>query len=209
MKQIRVGPPNLMTIPCHVTTTLALLNLNLEVTPDSEQLTSKNTTYAELWDSLITQEEEDLILQGRVKTNMSTEIPSTETYQKMPPPPPPKKGEWGYEAYMNRMAAEEQKYNEEQAQKWEEWNQTSNKFKIVKYAVLPPMSFTLMMMCYGGSSGMMTTLSPTSNGQWNCNWCVPAITENLPGECICPDSGQRQSISWESSIFPAHQHQTT
>ena len=32
MKQIRVGPPNLMTIPCHVTTTLALLNLNLEVT---------------------------------------------------------------------------------------------------------------------------------------------------------------------------------
>ena len=35
----------------------------------------------------------------------------------MPPPPPPKKGKWGYEAYMNRMAAEEQKYCEEQARK--------------------------------------------------------------------------------------------
>ena len=31
-KQIRVVPPNLMTISCHMTTTLALLNLNLEVT---------------------------------------------------------------------------------------------------------------------------------------------------------------------------------
>ena len=31
-KPIRVVPPNLMTIPCHMTTILALLNLNLEVT---------------------------------------------------------------------------------------------------------------------------------------------------------------------------------
>ena len=100
--------------------------------PGGEQLTSKNTTYAELQDSLITQEKEDLILQGRVETSMSTETPSTEGYQKMPPPPPPKKGELGYEAYMNRMAAEEQKYHEEQARKWEEWNQTSNEFKVVK-----------------------------------------------------------------------------
>ena len=84
--------------------------------PGSEQLTSKNTTYAELQDRLITQEE-DLILQGRVKTNMSTETPSTEAYRKMPSPPPPKKGEWGYEAYMSRMAAEEQKYHEEQVKK--------------------------------------------------------------------------------------------
>ena len=50
----------------------------------------------------------------------------------MPPRPPPKKGEWGYEAYINRMAAEEQKYHKEQAKKQEEWNQTSNKFKVVK-----------------------------------------------------------------------------
>ena len=35
----------------------------------------------------------------------------------MPPPPPPKKGELGYKAYMNRMAAEEQKYHKEQARK--------------------------------------------------------------------------------------------
>ena len=83
--------------------------------PGREQLTSKNTMYAELWDSLITQEEGDLLLQGRVKTNMSTGTSSTETYQKMPPPPPLKKGKWGYKAYMNRMAAEEQKYHEEQA----------------------------------------------------------------------------------------------
>ena len=101
--------------------------------PGGEQLTSKNTTYAELQGSLITQEKEDLILQGRGETSMSTETPSTEGYQKMPPPPPPKKGKWGYEAYMNRMAAEEQKYHEEQAKKWEEWNQTSKKFKVVNY----------------------------------------------------------------------------
>ena len=85
--------------------------------PGGEQLTSKNTTYAELQDHLITQDREDLILQGRVETSMATEIPSTEGYQKMLPPPPPKKGEWGYEAYMNRMAAEEQRYHEEQARK--------------------------------------------------------------------------------------------
>ena len=85
--------------------------------PDGEQLTSKNTTYAELQDSLITQDREDLILQGRVETSMATETPSTEGYQKMLPPPPPKKGEWSYEAYVNKMAAEEQRYHEEQARK--------------------------------------------------------------------------------------------
>ena len=47
--------------------------------PGSEPLTSKNTTYAELQGSLITQEE-DLVLQGRVETSMSTETPSTEGY---------------------------------------------------------------------------------------------------------------------------------
>ena len=53
--------------------------------------------YAELQGSLISQEEEDLVLQGRVETSMSTETPSPEGYRKMPPPPPPKKGEWGDE----------------------------------------------------------------------------------------------------------------
>ena len=48
--------------------------------PGDEQLTSKNTTYAELQDSLITQKKEDLILQGRVETSMSTETSSTEGY---------------------------------------------------------------------------------------------------------------------------------
>ena len=46
--------------------------------PGGEQLASKNTTYAEFQDSLITQENEDL--QGRVETSMSTETPSTEGY---------------------------------------------------------------------------------------------------------------------------------
>ena len=85
--------------------------------PGGEQLTSRNTTYAELQDSLITQEKEDLILQGRVETSMYTKTPSTEGYQKMPPHPPPRKGKPDYEAYMNRMAAEEQRYCEEQARK--------------------------------------------------------------------------------------------
>ena len=44
--------------------------------PGGKQLTSRNTTCAELQDSLITQEKEDLILQGRVETSMSTETPS-------------------------------------------------------------------------------------------------------------------------------------
>ena len=46
--------------------------------PGGKQLTSRNTTYAELQDSLVTQEKEDLILQGRVETSMSTKTPSTE-----------------------------------------------------------------------------------------------------------------------------------
>ena len=99
-----------------MTTTLALLNLNLEVTQVVNNSLSKNTMYAELQGSLITQEE-DLILQGRVETSMSTETPSTEGYQKMPPPPPPKKGKQGYEAYINRMAAEEQKYHAKSRQR--------------------------------------------------------------------------------------------
>ena len=73
---------------------------------------------------------------------------------------------------------------------------------------LLPMSPTPMMMCYAGSSGMIATSSPTQNGQQNCNLCVPATTENLPEECICPGSGWRQLISWESLTFLAHQHQT-
>ena len=48
--------------------------------PGGEQLTSRNTTYDELHDSLITQENEDLMLQGRVETSMYTETPSTEGY---------------------------------------------------------------------------------------------------------------------------------
>ena len=48
--------------------------------PGGKQLTSRNPMYAELQDSLVTQEKEDLILQGRVETSMSTETPSTEGY---------------------------------------------------------------------------------------------------------------------------------
>ena len=48
--------------------------------PGGEQLTSRNTTYAELQSSLITQEEENLALQGRVETNMSADTPSADGY---------------------------------------------------------------------------------------------------------------------------------
>ena len=55
------------------------------------------------------------LLQGRVEAALLTEVPAGEEYQKLPPPP--KKGEPGYEDFMKRMAAEEQKYHEEQAKK--------------------------------------------------------------------------------------------
>ena len=71
--------------------------------PGGKQLTSKNTTYAELQGSLMTQGE-GLLLQGRVETALLTEAPTVEGYCKMPPPPP-KKGEQGYEDFMKRMAA--------------------------------------------------------------------------------------------------------
>ena len=61
--------------------------------PGWEQLTSRNTTYAELQSSLITQEEENLVLQGRIETNMSADTPSANGYWKLPTPPPPKEGE--------------------------------------------------------------------------------------------------------------------
>ena len=55
---------------------------------------------------------------------------------------------------------------------------------------------------------MIATSSPTPYGHQNCRLYVLVITESLPGECICPGSGQKWLISWESLTFPAHQHQT-
>ena len=72
--------------------------------------------YAELQGSLMTQEEV-LLLQGRVETALFAEAPTTEEYHKMPPPPPPKKGEQGYEDFIKRMPAKEQKYCKEQPKK--------------------------------------------------------------------------------------------
>ena len=46
------------------------------------------------------------------------------------------------------------------------------------------MSLTPKMMYYAGSSGMIGTSSPIPNGQQNYNLCVPANTENLPGEYL-------------------------
>ena len=54
--------PHWMTTPSHVIIIQTLLNLSLAVTQAEKQLTSKNTTYAELQGSLITQEEENLVL---------------------------------------------------------------------------------------------------------------------------------------------------
>ena len=174
--------------------------------PGGEQLTSKNTMYAELQDSLISQEKEDLILQGRVETSMSTETSSTEGYQKMPPAPPPKKGKLGYEVYINRMAAEEQKYHEEQARKWEEWNQTSNKFKVVKHS--------------------FAANEPHPNDdvlhwlQWNDNLkSYPKWMTELQSVCPCDyrELARRMYLSWQwpKAVnklgilnIPCHQHQT-
>ena len=59
---------------------------------DGEPVTSKNTTYAELQDSLVTQGEE-LLMQGRFETALSLDVNAVGDNQKLPPPPPPKKGE--------------------------------------------------------------------------------------------------------------------
>ena len=85
--------------------------------PGGEQLTSRNTTYAELQSSLVTQEEENLVLRGRVETNMSADTPSADGYWKLPTPSPPKEGQQGYGAYMDRMAVEEKEFHQEQQRK--------------------------------------------------------------------------------------------
>ena len=100
--------------------------------PGGKQLTSRNTTYAELQSSLITQVEENLVLWGRVETNMSADTPSPDGYWKLPTPPPPKEGEQGYGAYMDRMAMEEKEFHQEQQRKWEEWQQESTKFEVLE-----------------------------------------------------------------------------
>ena len=64
---------------------------------------------------------------------MSADIPSAEGYWKLPTPPPPKEGEQGYRAYMDRTAMEEKEFHQEQQRKWEEWQQVSTKFKVLKH----------------------------------------------------------------------------
>ena len=63
---------------------------------------------------------------------MSADIPSAEGYRKLPAPPPPKEGEQGYRAYMDRTAVEEKEFCQEQQKKWEEWQQVSTEFKVLK-----------------------------------------------------------------------------
>ena len=77
-------------------------------------------------------EEENLVLWGRVEADMSADTPSANGYQKIPTPPPPKEGEQGYGAYMDRMATEEKEFHQEQKRKWEEWQQLSTEFKVLK-----------------------------------------------------------------------------
>ena len=48
---------------------------------------------------------------------MSADTPSADGYWKLPTPPPPKEGEQGYGAYMDRMAAEEKEFHQEQQRK--------------------------------------------------------------------------------------------
>ena len=48
---------------------------------------------------------------------MSADGPSADGYWKLLTLPPPKEGEQGYEAYMDRMAAEEKQFCQEQQRK--------------------------------------------------------------------------------------------
>ena len=48
---------------------------------------------------------------------MSADTPSANGYQKLPTPPSLKEGEQDYRAYMDRMAAEEKEFCQEQQRK--------------------------------------------------------------------------------------------
>ena len=75
--------------------------------PHGEQLTSKNTSYEDLQDSLVTQDEEDLLMQGRVEKALQLEGTVADKGCHLPPPPLPKEGDHGYEDYVRRRASEE------------------------------------------------------------------------------------------------------
>ena len=92
--------------------------------PWEGSIPSKTPTY----DSLVTQESEDRLLQSRAGMAGPSGATSTE-YHKLPPPPAPKVGEPGYGQYMIEQQREEQKYHEEQSKKCVDWEQPDNQYR--------------------------------------------------------------------------------
>ena len=92
---------------------------------------SKTPTYAEMQDSLVTQESEDRLLQSRAGMTGLSGATSSE-YHKLPPPPAPKVSEPGYGQYMIEQQREEWKYCEEQSKKCVEWEQPNNQYRGAK-----------------------------------------------------------------------------
>ena len=207
-KQIRVVLPNQMTIPCHMTTTLALLNLNLEVTQAVNHSPAKTPCTLNYEAALSLRKKKISYCKGELKPACPLKLPVQRDIKRCHHLLHPRRANgvmkptWTGWLLKSRSITKSRLRNERSGIK----HLTSSKL----WSMLSlPMSLTPMMMCYAGSSGMMTTSGPTPNGQWSCSLYVPVNAENLPGESICPGSGWKQSISWESLIYPTHQHQTT
>ena len=190
-----------------MTTTLALLNLNLEVTQAANNSPPKTPHMLNYKTASSLRKKKTSYCKGELKPACPLKLPLQRDIERC------------------HHLLHPRKVNGVTKPTWTGWllksrstmkSRLGNERSGIKYlmnsklwsTVLLPMSLTQMMMCYIDSSGMMVTSGPTPNGWQNYSLYVPVITENLPGECTCPGSGQKQSISWESLTFPAHQHQT-
>ena len=108
-----------------------------------------------------------------------------------------------------RMAAEEQKYHEDQAKKWEELNQISTEFKVVKHGFATnephPNDDVLWWLQWNDDSTQVLPKVGDRAAVCMSLWLQRTCQENVLGLAVA----KSRLINWESSIFPAHQHQTT
>ena len=115
----------------------------------------------------------------------------------------------GHGAYMDRIATEENEFHQEQQSKQQEWQQVSTKFKVLKcgFAANKPHPGDDVLWWLKWNDGNLRTYPKWATELQS--YMSHQLQKTRQDECICHGSGPRQSISWEFSIFPALQHQTT